>query len=71
MAAVGYQMSAPEAKLPLFHVPFPVVSDSVCWFPASPLQFEATDTETDTRDTHYKHLEPFPCTGAIYEPDYP
>ncbi|TNN75171.1 hypothetical protein EYF80_014581 [Liparis tanakae] len=31
----------------------------------------STDTPTDTRDTHNKHLEPFPCTGGIYEPGYP
>lgn len=35
------------------------------------LPFQSTDRETDTRDSHNKHLEPFPSTSVINEPGYP
>ncbi|XP_074550123.1 E3 SUMO-protein ligase ZBED1-like [Halichoeres trimaculatus] len=41
------------------------------WFPARPLPFQPTDRETDTRDSHNKHLELFPSTSVINEPGYP
>lgn len=73
MAAVEWQMAAQEAQLnraPAIHVPSPL-SQVQCWFPASPLPFQPTDIETDTRDTHNKHLESFPSTSVINEPGYP
>lgn len=62
-------MAAEEAQpnqAPATHAPSPL-SQVQCWFLASLLPFQPTDTQ----DTHNKHLEPFPSAGVINEPGYP
>ena len=70
MAPVEWQMAAQEVQARATRVPS-VPSHVQCWFPASPLTFQPTDTETDTQDTHNKHLEPFSSTSVSNEPGYP
>ena len=74
MAAVELQMAAQEAQLNralLLLMSLPRCPRFNAGFLPAPLPFQPTDIETDTQDTHNKHLEPFPSTGVINEPGYP